>query len=386
MRVLARLAIIAAMAVLGIGGAGYSAHAAAGQVIILDSSVCGGINSPEANAVTDLGYMPVLASDTQWDSMTTSQFASYAAIVVGDDNDCGPYPVAAAANASAWAAAAAGNVVTIAGDPGYHSIEGDNSSGAFLTIERSIAFAASGARTGAYVALGDGYSDDEPLNPVALLSGFGTFSAEAYGNSHETIVGPGPTGLTDANLSGWGQSQHEVFDTWPANFTVFAVGLGTETDSIHASGVRSNQVTNEYPYILVREGQQVGPGVLDGSASCNYASGTNCRQSYRAYLNCLGSAGNLSCRGTLIANTPSSFHSRTITSAGFTPANGCSGYCRGGTASMTGTGTLSGVGLVPFSATFTDNGIGRAGAATLTINGTTYQYACRTACNIIHTR
>ncbi|MGH2448594.1 MAG: hypothetical protein ACRDFS_08330 [Chloroflexota bacterium] len=131
-------------------------------------------------------------------------------------------------------------------------------------------------------------------------------------------------------------------------------------------------------------------GALSGSTFCNDASGGSCRQSYSAYLNCLGrDGGALNCRGTLITRLPAFFRSRSITSAGFSPATGsCRLYCRGGTAYMSGTGMLTGSGLVPFSATFVDNGLGRAGTASIMVNGRTYQYSCRSgnACNNIHIR
>lgn len=60
------------------------ARAASGTILILDSSVTGGTGSVEAVQATNSGFAVEVADATQWAAKTTADFASYAAIVLGD--------------------------------------------------------------------------------------------------------------------------------------------------------------------------------------------------------------------------------------------------------------------------------------------------------------
>src|SRR5688572_23845656 len=55
-------------------------------VLILSTSVTGGTSSQEANRAAFLGLSVEIVTPTQWATMTTSDFASYRAIVLGDPN------------------------------------------------------------------------------------------------------------------------------------------------------------------------------------------------------------------------------------------------------------------------------------------------------------
>jgi len=81
------------------------ARAAAGEVLILGSTVSGGMGSIEAQEVTKDGLTPVVIDDSTWQSLTTAQFASYRALILGDPTCTGSRPVAAVANAATWGAA-----------------------------------------------------------------------------------------------------------------------------------------------------------------------------------------------------------------------------------------------------------------------------------------
>src|SRR5438132_7479352 len=94
--------------------------AAANQVLILASTVSGGSTSSEAAEVTAKGFVPVLVDDATWGAMTTSQFASYKAIVIGDPTCSETIPAAAVANTSTWGAAVTGNTLIIGTDPVFH--------------------------------------------------------------------------------------------------------------------------------------------------------------------------------------------------------------------------------------------------------------------------
>src|SRR5258708_8905457 len=102
-----------------------AASAAANEVLMLGSTLPGGAGSLEAQRVIADGFTPVIVDNPTWTSMTTAQFASYRAIVIGDPT-CGNYNdtshlTAALSNPATWGAAVNGNVLIIGTDPVFHS-------------------------------------------------------------------------------------------------------------------------------------------------------------------------------------------------------------------------------------------------------------------------
>jgi len=84
---------------------------------------------------------------------------------------------------------------------------------------------------------------------VALLGGFGTFTATGVGcfnNAHIVATHPALTGLTDSTLSNWSCSVHEGFDSWPLSFEVLAIAQGIGTVFTAPDGSVGT------PYILAR--------------------------------------------------------------------------------------------------------------------------------------
>lgn len=236
-----RLVLAIALAVMGLGAVQHSgAHAASGTVLILGSTVSGGTDSLEAQAAESLGYSVQVVSDAQWDSMTQAQFASYSALILGDPvcEEVEGSDAAAIANASTWASAATGNVVVIGGDPSFHASEGNPD--AYDTIVQGIKWAASSSSTGAYITLSCYYAEAPPNTPAPELSGFGTFTVQGRSDNCVTVVGTGPD-LTSGELTGWGTSMHEAFDSYPSTFSVFATGTTCEGSA-------------SIPVILVRPG------------------------------------------------------------------------------------------------------------------------------------
>ncbi|MGH2448478.1 MAG: putative Ig domain-containing protein, partial [Chloroflexota bacterium] len=215
--------------------------------------------------------------------------------------------------------------------------------------------------------------------PAITSANHATFTAGVAGSFTVTATGsPTPSIAETGGLPSGVTFTDNGNGTATLSGTPAAGTGGTYSISIKATNGASPRAIQSFVLTVVGVSASVttGPGTVSGSTSCNYASGSSCRQSYNSYLNCLGRAGALNCRGTLIAKTPASFHSRTITTAGVAS----------GQAYMSGTGVLTGVGFVPFSAAFVDNGPGQNGTAVLTINGVTTEYVCRGACNIIRTR
>ncbi len=229
-----------------------TAQAAPGEVVILDSTVSGGSSSPEANAAALVGKTAVVVNAATWASMTAADFADYDAVVLGDPT-CTTNAAtiaAAAANASTWAGAVDGNVIIIGSDPVYHR---SSRAGAARLIEQGMAFAVDEAgKTGAYLDLSCLYHTSPSGTPVPVLDGFGSFvaigasSLPGLNDVHIVATHPALVGLTDADLSNWGNSVHEGFEDWPIGFEVLAIARDAGGSHEATDG------TVGYPYILAR--------------------------------------------------------------------------------------------------------------------------------------
>lgn len=228
------MALVASFAILSWSTNTKTADAAAGQILILDTTVSGGTNSLEAKEIGTLaGKSAVLVTVAQWGSMTTADFASYDAIVLGDPHcRSGTSAIAAAmANKNVWGPAVTGNVILIGTDTEWHASFGDGNRE--LVTKKGIAFAADVAgKTGAFITLSCYYHGTAANTPVPLLdtlSSFGNFTMRGVGcfnNAHIVATHPALTGITDAILSNWSCSVHEAFDAWPADYQVLAIAMG----------------------------------------------------------------------------------------------------------------------------------------------------------------
>lgn len=244
---------IAVGALGGIGTAPVAATAHNGTVLILDSTVEGGANSLEADTATALGYDVDIVDDATWGAMSTADFASYRAIILGDP-ECvsNPSPVAAAeANVGTWAPAVTGNVIAIGTDPQWHSTYGPGGDqGGDQLTESGIAFAADDEdQTGAYITLSCYYHGTSPGTPVPVLDGFGSFTVKGVGCHNDIAIvaaHPALDDLEEPDLSNWSCSVHEAFDTWPIDFEVLAMAVGTGEEFTAPDG------TEGTPYILAR--------------------------------------------------------------------------------------------------------------------------------------
>lgn len=259
LRIGARLLVTCALvsgSAIGLASLAPAAHSTASEVLILGSSVSGRTSSLEAQEVSAQGLTPVVVDAATWDGMTTAQFASYRAIVIGDPT-CGNYDdtshlTAALSNPGTWGAAVNGNVLIIGTDPVYHS-GGTLSSGPGKLIAHGIDFAlAQSGKTGAYIDLSCAYGEMPANTPVTLLDGLrsggftvdGTPSSVCYNDAHIVATHPALAGLTDADLSNWSCSVHESFDTWPGDYTVLAMARNFGSTYTASDG------TIGEPYIL----------------------------------------------------------------------------------------------------------------------------------------
>jgi hypothetical protein len=207
--------------------------------LILGTTVTNGLSSPEAVDASSLGYGVNIVDASTWDSMTTAQFASYRAIILGDPTCSSESSVAAAeSNAATWSAAVNGNVIVVGTDPVYHQTYGDNETGAATVTQDGVAYATDGpsGTTGAYIDLSCYYESSSPDTNVAVLDDIAGGGWEAGGNlactdsghAEANIVADIPTlsRLNDSDLLSWECSVHEVLDTYPASFIPVAIDPG----------------------------------------------------------------------------------------------------------------------------------------------------------------
>ena len=194
-----------------------------GRVLILDPTVTNGAGSREAQAAAVQGYAADVVNEATWSSMTTAEFDTYAAVILGDPT-CGSVEAIAAAeaNRATWSPVVDGNVVVIGTDPIFHESQG----GGQLTDSAMAYVLAATGTTSLYVTLSCYYGGAEDNTPVPLLDAFGTFEvghADCFNDAHVVAEHPALAGLDDGDLSGWSCSVHEVFQDWPLNFVVLAI-------------------------------------------------------------------------------------------------------------------------------------------------------------------
>ena len=220
----------------------------ADKVLILGTTVYGGMNSQEAQTAIALGYQVDVVTESQWAALSATDFAGYRAIILGDPA-CRPLSsiAPAEANRAVWSPVVNGNVIIIGTDPTVHS-------GGIL-IENGIRFAANQPdKTGLYLTLSCYYHGAPTGSPVPVLDRFGGFTiydTDCYNQVHIVRTHPAMATLTDAALSGWDCSVHEGFQSWPSDFDVLAMAEGAGTT------YTGPDLSTGAPYILVR-----GEGLL----------------------------------------------------------------------------------------------------------------------------
>ncbi|WP_244282695.1 GDSL-type esterase/lipase family protein [Micromonospora chersina] len=234
---------------LTVAGSSVASAAPSDRVLILGSSVTGGTSSVEAQEVVALGLTPVVADDATWTAMSTADFATYRALVIGDPTCESTPPLAAVSTTSVWGPAVSGNILINGTDPVFHASQG----GAELT-QRTIDYAvADSTKTGLYVSLSCYYHDTAPHTAVPLLDaiqpgGFTVTGVGCYNTAHIVATHPALDRLTDDTLSNWSCSVHEAFDAWPPGFTVLALAQD------FGAAYTASDGTIGTPYILAAGG------------------------------------------------------------------------------------------------------------------------------------
>jgi hypothetical protein len=195
--------------------------------------------------------------------MTTAQFSSYKALIIGDPTCSETVPTAAVASASAWGPAVTGNTIIIGTDPVFH--------GKTQFVNQAVDFvlASESGQVGAYLDLSCNYDNQPTSTDAAMLDGlrgagaFTVHTASCYNDAHIVATHPAFTGLTDSYMSGWSCSVHEVIDTWPADFQVLAIAKDLNSTFTASDG------TVGAPYVIAS-----GSGLRSFPLSVSPTSGT----------------------------------------------------------------------------------------------------------------
>jgi hypothetical protein len=271
--------LLLTVATASLAGSHAAQAVTAPQALILSDSVTVpgpaptvGNESLEQYEAEQNGFTVTSVTGTQWDAMTAAQFAAYQVLIIGDA-ECPTATdfTAAVTNASTWEPVvmkSGGNKVIIGTDPVFHQNDGSGAN-AWRLIKNGIGYAGQRAgATGAYVDLSCAYNSVAADTAVPLLDGLsshgpGQFSVvgeasitDACATAVNIVAQTGPTaGLADSDLSNWGCSVHEAFDTFPSDYTPLALAPSSSgfPSTYCADDVTSLPLTLicGAPYILV---------------------------------------------------------------------------------------------------------------------------------------
>ena len=243
-------------------------------VLILGPSVSGGIGSQEAQACISLGFSVELVSHAQWLAKSAADFATYRAVVLGDPTcQVGTSAISSAETTTGiWGPQIDGNVIIMGTDETFHAGQGgnqlNNKAMAFVLADDPLK-----TKTGAFISLSCYYSPSCVPTPIPVLDAvtipgsctmIGDCVLGCYNNAHIVATHPALVGLTDATLSNWSCSLHEVFSTWDSlNYQVLAIAKDIAANYIAPDG------TSGIPYILARGAQVISDITLTPALATN---------------------------------------------------------------------------------------------------------------------
>jgi hypothetical protein len=234
----------------------------------------------EAMTALGLGFTPDIVCAAQWNSISNAtvnnisapfpylRFGQYWAIILGDPTCSSSSPSTlnvADASKSVWSPIIRnGNIIINGEDFSYHA-GFQLGSRTFLTNAINFATAVP-TNTGLFASLscyylGSGSSivPALPLSQVSLFGGF-TVVGQSLEKAHLVAAHPTLAGLNDPVLSNYGNSSHDTFRSWPADFVVLAMMLdGVPTNAIYTAG----DGTVGAPYIMAK-----GKGLVPIGSGC----------------------------------------------------------------------------------------------------------------------
>jgi hypothetical protein len=257
------------------------------KVLILGSTVNGGLSSMEALAVANLpgaGWSVEVATPEQWKRKTAYQFMEYRALVIGDAACVAGEAAfeAALLTKGSWSAIVDGNIIVMGSNPATNSWD---PSSVDPIVQGAMEFATERPRlTGMYISLGCAYRNAPAGTEVSLLSEFGTFKVAGVGCAeagHVPIQYPATFTqfLFDGLLTGQdGCAAKTVFTEYPdRDFSVASLAVDPD------GSMPASQPYYDYdwaetfpgtPYILTRGATSAGFGC--GGNPDNVPTGEEC--------------------------------------------------------------------------------------------------------------
>jgi hypothetical protein len=226
----ARAIVLVGLLAAGLAAPTSGAGATIPRILFYGPSMATNKPLDESKIAQLAGYEIRVADEDRWRSMTTEEFATFDAIVVGDP-DCGyssyydesDYMDAVLETRDTWAPAVTGQVILVGSDPMFHQ----RRDGAVMLTENALDWAVGGDSTGMYFSLSCYFSELRGGTTVKELKGLGVFEVRGQGRKpfpgcpddlRISLTGeghPAMEGLTDELLSNWHCSAHEAFDTYP---------------------------------------------------------------------------------------------------------------------------------------------------------------------------
>lgn len=185
----------------------------------------------EQTLAQSAGLQVTVADSATWSHMTTADFAAFSAIVFGDPtcSTSANYTLSGAiANLSTWGPAITGPVVLIGTDYIYHQQQGG-----LLMAQNALKWVSGTTRTGLFMSLSCYFFSASSGTPISFLTPLGSFKVVGQNYSSDVVKILQPThpifqGVTEASLSFWGESIHEMFTAFPSSFVPLATaGDGT---------------------------------------------------------------------------------------------------------------------------------------------------------------
>jgi choice-of-anchor A domain-containing protein len=243
------------------------------KVLILGSTVSGGLSSREALAVSasDATTQIDVVTPAQWTAMTAQQFMAYRALIIGDAAcQSGTTALQAAIdNRNTWGAIVDGDVAILGTDPVHNHTP--------KLVENSIEFVLNSVqkRTGMYIALGCAYQDALADTSVALLEPFGSFKVQGLpgcadsGHILQMSNDLMSRAMSDSMLHGDGCVARSVFTRYPDhNFSYAALAMNSSGTPVpgqltYADVTMDPMAATNFvstPYILVRGAMPQGTG------------------------------------------------------------------------------------------------------------------------------
>ena len=291
---------VAAVVIASNVAAAETARAATvtGPVLVLLQN--GETTAPETTVLQNAGYTVTQATPSTWESMTKAQFASYAALVIGDPSttsSCSTLtPTTATSGTDAigttWQSAVSGNLAVLGTAP---SAAGTTAAGNLITASVGYAAAkyASGTGTGLYVSLNCEYSIAAAKTAVPLLDGVegigtaggltvrGNLSCSDPGTVNKWVAnasgtfGPVTNGsLTPGSWTSSGCPVREAFNSWPTIFAPVAFDAASDAASGTTADFTASDGVSGQPYVLLGQPVSAATAALAPSTGGEVLPGT----------------------------------------------------------------------------------------------------------------